>query len=163
MGYVAEGINMNDKTLLQPGAYFFEPTGFSFDVISCACFIINDGRFLFLKKGLGRWSENMWGVPCGKVDKNESLSLAMVRELFEETGWKVNGSQLKYLGKMFIVQKDNICNLHNIFGYKSFGRFPVVLSDEHSDYGWFSEHDYSSISLIPFQLEVIDFVKDHFL
>ena len=58
-----------------------------------------------------------------------------------------------------IVQKDNICNLHNIFGYKSSGRFPVILSDEHPGYGWFSEQDYSSISLILFQLEVIDFVK----
>ena len=59
-----------------------------------------------------------------------------------------------------IVQKDNICNLHNIFGYKSSGRFPVILSDEHPGYGWFSEQDYSSISLILFQLEVIDFAKN---
>jgi 8-oxo-dGTP diphosphatase len=38
-----------------------------------------------------------WGVPCGKVDENETSRQAVLRELFEETG--LTGSVIEHVGQ----------------------------------------------------------------
>jgi 8-oxo-dGTP pyrophosphatase MutT (NUDIX family) len=57
-----------------------------FDIVSC--FFEHDGKFLMLLRQDAKPQGNTWGVPAGKVERNESLSVAMERELEEETGYK---------------------------------------------------------------------------
>lgn len=43
------------------------------------------------KRGLGCPDfVGMWNIPCGYVDYNETLEQAVSREIFEETGIKIN-------------------------------------------------------------------------
>lgn len=44
-----------------------------------------DNSILIVKEGKGRFKD-LWGLPKGTVEKNESLESAVLRELFEETG-----------------------------------------------------------------------------
>tara|TARA_B100000902_G_C27198257_1_gene857628 strand:- start:695 stop:1195 length:501 start_codon:yes stop_codon:yes gene_type:complete len=55
-----------------------------FDIGVAACLKI-DNSILIVKEGRGKFKD-LWGLPKGNVEKNESLEDAVLRELFEETG-----------------------------------------------------------------------------
>lgn len=67
------------------------------------CLLINDAGALLavsrLKRGpAGAVQPDLkaWGLPGGKVEKNESLDIAVVRETFEETGYVIAAPQPVY-------------------------------------------------------------------
>jgi len=59
------------------------------------CFLLmnDDGLVLALSRGKDLGS---WGMPGGKVEANESLNMALVRETYEETGFVVANPQAVY-------------------------------------------------------------------
>lgn len=64
-----------------------------FEVVSC--FVRCDDRILLLHRQDHKPEGNSWGVPAGKVDQDESIHDAMVRELQEEIGLAVSVHHLK--------------------------------------------------------------------
>ena len=52
-----------------------------------------DGQFLLAKRPLGKPYENYWEFPGGKLEQGESVHQALARELFEELGIEISGSQ----------------------------------------------------------------------
>ncbi|CAI2182420.1 11150_t:CDS:1, partial [Funneliformis geosporum] len=40
---------------------------------------------------------NLWQTVCGKVEMGESLTTAMIREIDEETGIKLDKDRLEYI------------------------------------------------------------------
>jgi 8-oxo-dGTP pyrophosphatase MutT (NUDIX family) len=54
-------------------------------------FVMNDeGKILAISRGK---DATIWGLPGGKVEPNESLESAVVREVFEETGYVIASPQ----------------------------------------------------------------------
>jgi 8-oxo-dGTP pyrophosphatase MutT (NUDIX family) len=62
------------------------------------CFLRYDGRFLLLYRHAHKPDGNTWGLPGGKVEKDESDTDAIIRELREETGYSAQPDELKLLG-----------------------------------------------------------------
>jgi 8-oxo-dGTP pyrophosphatase MutT (NUDIX family) len=58
------------------------------------CFLLmsKSGQVLAISRG----DSHEWGLPGGKVEPNESLEVAVVREMFEETGYVVAAPQSVY-------------------------------------------------------------------
>jgi len=63
------------------------------------CFLEYQGKFVILQRAIHKPQGGTWGLPAGKVDDGESLTQAMVREIYEETGLQFSESQLQYLGE----------------------------------------------------------------
>lgn len=67
------------------------------------CLLMNqEGKILAIsrvKRGLDGGVEpdlEKWGMPGGKVESNESLDVAVVREMYEETGYVIAAPQSVY-------------------------------------------------------------------
>jgi 8-oxo-dGTP pyrophosphatase MutT (NUDIX family) len=75
---------------------------FSRSVAVATAVILNDnGRWYVLagQRGTGTPDyQGYWNLPCGYLDYNEDAQNAAAREVYEETGIKLNPDDLKYFG-----------------------------------------------------------------
>lgn len=62
------------------------PENFSPKMEAAACYCRVKDKFLFLKNSDNKEYANIWGVPGGKIEPDETPIDGAIREMFEETG-----------------------------------------------------------------------------
>lgn len=124
-----------------------KPVDFSPSVEVAACYIECSGKYLLLKRSIGRPQQNTWGLPAGKLEEGESPLEAVFREVFEEVGVELCEKELDDVGKIF-VRYSHQDFVYHMF-HQVFSHFPEIsLSDEHQDYSWVSFEEALSKPLI---------------
>lgn len=68
--------------------------------------IVYDNKILLVHPTNSSWVKPTLGIPKGRIDGNEDLLEAAIRETSEETGILINPSQLDKYGKTIEVHKD---------------------------------------------------------
>lgn len=129
--------------------YKHEPENFvaKFEVVSC--YLEHEGEILILHRQDYKPEGNTWGLPAGKIDKDENELDAMVREISEETGLEVEPGDLEYLEKLFVVYPTYQFIFH-MFKLSLEERPRIKISDsEHKEYRWATPADILKLDLIP--------------
>ena len=128
--------------------YKKSPIGFNpkFEVTSC--FLERDGRFLLLSRQDHKPQGGTWGVPAGKVSEGETPSLAMARELSEETGVEVREEDFQVREKLFVRYSDYDF-IYHVF-YLPLGKEAeiVINPGEHKEYKWVTPAESLATNLI---------------
>ncbi len=128
--------------------YEKQPEGFNPHVEVSACYLEMDKRLLLLQSTSKKSEPETWGVPAGKIEKNESPESAAKRELFEETGILIDrNSQMQSLGKLYI-RKPEIDYVYHLFKVRLNEVPDVRISNEHQDYRWASVKDIEEMPLM---------------
>lgn len=117
--------------------------------VGCSAVIRNnDGRVLLTR----RRDNGQWCLPSGGMDAGESPSETILREVFEETGLRVRVKRLAGVysdpNQLVMYQDGNkvqIVALH--FEAEITGGTPG-LSDETSDFGWFSLEEMDGMEML---------------
>ncbi len=111
------------------------------------CFLEYNGKFVILRRRADKPDGNTWGLPAGKVQPGETDREAILRELFEETGYQADSSKLEYLGG-FTLGEPERQYLFVTYRVQIDTRHPVTLElAAHESYVWvtpeecFSKHD----------------------
>jgi 8-oxo-dGTP pyrophosphatase MutT (NUDIX family) len=128
--------------------YREKPEGFSsrFDVVSC--FLEYDGKILLLLRQDHKPQGNTWGVPAGKVDEGESKEDSISREIFEETGYEVDGD-IDFFTTLY-VRYPEYDFMYHIFHHRADGKPTIKVSpNEHKAFQWVSPQDALRLPLIP--------------
>ena len=88
---------------LNAGIYLEKPDGFNpkAEIVGC-CFLHYQDKILLLHRQDSKSEGNRWGIPGGKLNKGEPLIEAIVREVFEETGFQLDKEKIHYIGKVYI-------------------------------------------------------------
>ena len=140
---VSPGFRNQAATALDP----FEPnikTGKDEDTKQSAKAVMHrNGKVLLLKNKKG------WDLPGGHIKKDENMIQALEREVYEETGLDiVDPVELNYShgNKRFFAGE--------------FGGGEVVLSDEHSTYGYFDKNQIPKLNISEPFLKAISMVLD---
>lgn len=104
-------------------------------ILSVRALIYNgQGNVLFLRRSpKNRRFAGTWEFPGGKVDQNEELGLALVREVREECGLEVEISGLVSYADFSLEGRRLLCLL---FKAQVKGGVDVTLSDEHDASVW---------------------------
>lgn len=117
----------------------------------------SDGFYLFLKRSklLSSDIKTSWDIPGGRINPDENLHSALVREVSEEIQYTLqNEPTLIAAQDIFVDAK----NLHVVrLTYITTEDIPnVVLSDEHEDYEWRHISDTSDLNIEPYLKAVLD-------
>jgi len=116
--------------------------------------IVNDDRqILLLKRSEAPdiWQPNKWALVGGRVEKGESPTQAVQREIYEETKLVVE----KFKEKFTIQRNPN--SIEYIFIAKYEGDpYSIELNEEHTAYGWFTPEEMEFKDHVP---NLIEYVK----
>jgi len=117
-----------------------------FEVVSC--YLEHDGNILLLHRNDTKPEGNTWGLPAGKLDGDEDIMEAMAREIFEETGYLVDFSELKYLDKVYVKYPD-YSFIYHMFKIILGSRPEIKVSPkEHKNYQWVTPREALNLNYI---------------
>jgi len=128
--------------------YKTEPENFisRFEIVSCH--VEHDGKILILHRQNHKPQGNTWGLPAGKIDDNEDKIEAMLREIFEETGYKIDLSNLEYLDKVYVKYPEYSFIYHMFRLVINSEPLIKINPEEHQDFKWVSPNEALSLELI---------------
>ena len=116
----------------------------------------SDHGKILLVKGCDYDVKGKWGLPKGKVEEGESLWTAAYRELYEETGLRVDKTRdISY-------SYEDMSNVAGYIHYKLpyFALGPVVMQKEEIvDYGFFSLKDIACMDVNLYTRRFLNWMK----
>lgn len=130
---------------------------------SAGVFVWNRDSFLILSR-----RDGYWGLPAGKLEKEESTEQAAKRELFEETELVISSVQLfRHLGEhKFDFPEWEYAWLFSSFETVLLDRPEISLDPrEHSEFRWItpqgliSRNEQNGFSVFPGLVDLLFFVK----
>jgi len=92
------------------------PTEFAKHFIGVGGILIHNEKVLLVKLNYGM-AQKYWLIPGGFIDQGETLEEAVIRELFEETGMRVESQGILGVRTM-VRKKDNITDLYCVLKCK---------------------------------------------
>jgi len=137
-----------------------QPNGFIPDMEVVACLVGINNKILLLHRHDNKPEGNKWGLPGGKIDKEDkNKEMAMLRELKEETGLSLKEKELKF-HKTFFVSHLGHNFLYHYFNYSLNEEIDIVLSErEHKAFVWVTPQEALEMSLV---LDEDHCLKDYF-
>ncbi|HEX2579538.1 MAG TPA: NUDIX hydrolase [Rhabdochlamydiaceae bacterium] len=124
------------------------PENFNPKVEVAACFITVDDNVLFLKRHAHCSEPSKWGIPGGKLEKDETAHQAVLREIKEETGLHLP-SEVKHLGTVYIRYPE-VDFIYHMYGHM-LSELPeqiVIDPEEHQEYRWMKLKEALTLPLI---------------
>lgn len=104
-------------------------------IVATLCYIL-DGNKLLLKKASRGISKGKWNGPGGKIDVNEAPEKNVIREVFEETGLKINNPFYHGNQRFFLDGQDKLSFSVHLFSTKDFSGEIRKTTDE-GEVKWF--------------------------
>lgn len=125
-------------------------------VVALALFHPVRKRYLIVRRNAQQNSgAGCWEFPGGKIEANESHTQALVRETFEELGFTVNESDLKYIHSNQYQYPQRVVEIHLYRYDKAIDDFMLVDHDLHA---WVDETEITSFDLAPADIPFIKFL-----
>ena len=119
-------------------------------------------RFLLLKRK-SRYMYGLWQQVAGKVEKGETATLAILREIEEETG---NWPKTLYsadIVESFYDPAHNCIHMVPVFVAELDASKWVVVSKEHSEFKWVTSAEAKDLVVFTQQRLSIDLVEREFI
>jgi 8-oxo-dGTP pyrophosphatase MutT (NUDIX family)/deoxyadenosine/deoxycytidine kinase len=123
------------------------------------CVVWHEHKMLLLRRSEAKSYPACWGLPSGKVERDETNLKAAIRELYEETQILLSGEQLDLFGTYFI-ETDDMLFEYGVFLHVAGSAFSVTLNAvEHTSFGWFTVREAVSLKLVPKLKEILEEVE----
>jgi len=135
-----------------------KPRDFVPNIQIAACYIEFNKKILFLKRAIGKHEGGKWGVPAGKIERDESSRESVIRETYEETKIVLSEKKLKFVGKLFVC-KPEIKYVYHMYHLRSNHLLDINLNNEHQDYRWLSIDEIANFPIMSGGLEAFNHFK----
>ena len=125
--------------------------------LAAAVVMDDDGRVLLVRRSeTERFLPRVWGVPCGKLEPDESARDGALRELKEETG--LLGEVVRKVGESSFVSEyggHEVKNWQENFLVRPLSR-QITLPRADQDYMWLARSELTSVEIDAYNLDIVD-------
>jgi dihydroneopterin triphosphate diphosphatase len=119
-------------------------------------------EFLLLKRSPFQYYPNIWQMVSGKVKPEEKAFETSLREIKEETGLTpLNQWVAPHINSFYTAENDSI-TLVPVFAAKVKNDDKVLISNEHSEFGWFTPEEAKNKLAWAGQHRSVDIIVDYF-
>ena len=123
----------------------------------CTCCVIKckDEYLVLKRKNNDEEMAGVWEFPGGHAEFGEDLTNALTREIFEETGVKINTDSIKLVSvSQYEIKKEcyTKCCVQLNYLFEVEEKPTIFISEEHSNYDWVKKN---SAKLDEFLLDII--------
>lgn len=130
------------------------------------CFLSYKDRVLVLQRARKDIQHQLWGIPGGKLEKDELPIPGLIREIYEETKLKFCETDFHLLSTA--LSKTPCDGQYGLYLYHAHLETKPLIqinSDEHYAYLWVRIMDFKKLNLLTAQGEAFDLVEDqlHFI
>lgn len=123
--------------------------------------LINDGKLLILKRCPDDFMPNIYELPGGGLENDESLIQALERELLEETNCHIE-KIIGYIGHIDFLSSKGL--LTRRFNFLVQPKLPLTIQlTEHQSYEWILPNDAADYNITPQTHKMIALVRDRIL
>ncbi len=142
---------------MNPIVFLDPPEDFSSSVEAAGCYLEYEDKILFLRRHPEKTHGNTWGIPGGKLEDGELPRSAVIREIYEEIGLKINHEELVEIGKLYVRTPD-IDYVFYLYRKNFKIRPSIELGlEEHLEAKWVTAAEASELPLIPGGKEALNF------
>lgn len=132
------------------------PDDFSAQVEVAAIYVNVNDKILLLQLSDQKMEKGLWGVPAGKLESHEEPLQAAKRELFEETGLRIDPiDRFHALGALYI-RKPELDYVYHLFGVQLDTMPALALSAEHRSHAWVSREEAKTFPLVNGAKQALD-------
>jgi len=120
-----------------------------------AAILFNQNKLLIAQRKSQDMLAELWELPGGKVEKNETLEDCLIREIKEE--FSIDIEILSYFGESkYTYPKYKI----RLLAYKVKWISGVINLIEHKDYKWVSADEIDKFNFAPADIPLIEKIKE---
>jgi 8-oxo-dGTP diphosphatase len=125
--------------------------------LAAAVVMDDEGRVLLVRRSeTEKFLPRVWGVPCGKLEPDESARDGALRELKEETG--LLGEVVRKVGESSFVSEyrgQEIKNWQENFLVRPLSR-QITLPRADQAYAWLARSELSTVEIDEYNLDIVD-------
>lgn len=122
-------------------------------ILAASAVILDEQKRVLLVQRANPPDKGCWTLPGGRVDPGETLELAAIREISEETGLVIR--IVRKLGQLDVPDgKGGIYEIHDFLAEKIEGE--AAAGDDAAAIGWFRNDELSALPLTPDLLQYLN-------
>lgn len=137
--------------------YVEKPQFFNSQMRVAALYVFSSDRILLLKRLSSKPQGDRFGLPAGKVDTEESILDALVREVAEETGLSVKHDALDIVDKFWVDHDGVQFEYHTYKILLNLEPSVLLRPNEHVDFCWATLSESLNLPLVEDQAFCIKF------
>lgn len=120
-------------------------------------------EFLLLKRSPVQYMPNIWQMVSGKIKTGEKAFECALREIKEETGLTPDHLWVVPNVNSFYTAENDSITLLSVFAAEVMPNEKVSISNEHTEFGWFTSDEAKKKLAWAGQHRSVDIIVDYFL
>ena len=135
------------------------PHDFNSQGQTAGCWVEFEGKFLVLQRAAHERNAGKWGSPGGKLEAGETPEQGARRELFEETGIRIEPHvAIDSFGIFYVRLLQKVDFTYYLFKITLKELPSITLSDEHDRYLWVTPDQLQYMNVMLGELQALEIV-----